>query len=82
MTFRGVCVLVMGSRILAQFISKRLRKWSKKLVLLNENQSGFRPGITEADATQTTRTTADMKKIISLRTNSTKLKTQKQGTKV
>ena len=50
--YRGVCLLAMGSRILAKVLSKRLRQWSEKLGLLDENQSGFRPGRSTTDATQ------------------------------
>ena len=50
--YRGVCLLAMGSRILAKILSGRLRKWAEKLKLLDENQSGFRSGRSTADATQ------------------------------
>ena len=49
---RGVCLLAMGSRILAKVLTKRLRTWSEKLKILDENQSGFRGGRSTADATQ------------------------------
>ena len=50
--FRGVCLLSMGSRILARVIANRLRTWSEELQVLDENQSGFRPGRSTADASQ------------------------------
>ena len=50
--YRGVCLLPMASRILARVLSKRLRWWSEELGLLDENQSGFRPGRSTADASQ------------------------------
>ena len=42
----------MGSRILSKVLTKRLRTWSEKLKILDENQSGFRGGRSTADATQ------------------------------
>lgn len=50
--YRGVCLLPMASRILARVLSKRLRWWSEEFRLLDENQSGFRPGRSTADASQ------------------------------
>ena len=50
--FRGVCLLSMASRILARVIANRLRTWSEELQVLDENQSGFRPGRPTADASQ------------------------------
>ena len=50
--FRGVVLLAMGSRILARILASRLRIWSEKLGLLDDNQSGFRKGRSTADATQ------------------------------
>ena len=45
---QGVCLLPMISRILA----KRLREWTEENGILDDNQSGFRPGRSTADATQ------------------------------
>ena len=50
--FRGVVLLAMGSRILARVLANRLRIWSERLGLLDDNQSGFRKGRSTADATQ------------------------------
>ena len=50
--YRGVCLLPMASRILARLLSRRLREWSESLGLLDENESGFRPGRSTADASQ------------------------------
>ena len=50
--YRGVCLLAMGSRILAKVLTKRLRRWAESLGLLDENQNGFRTGRSTADATQ------------------------------
>ena len=50
--YRGVCLLAMGSRILARVIANRLRWWSEYLGLVDDNQCGFRPGRATADATQ------------------------------
>jgi len=50
--YRGVCLLAMGSRILARVVSKRLRWWAEELGLVEENQAGFRRGRSTADATQ------------------------------
>ena len=50
--YRGVCLLAMGSRILARIIAKRMRWWAQKMELLGENQAGFRTGRSTADATQ------------------------------
>ena len=50
--YRGVCLLAMGSRILAKFLSKKLRNSAECLGLLDDNQSGFRTGRSTADATQ------------------------------
>ena len=50
--YRGVCLLAMGSRILARIIAKRLRWWSETLGLTDDNQSGFRPNRSTADSTQ------------------------------
>ena len=50
--YRGVCLLAMGSRILARVIAKRLGEWAEDLSLLDENQAGFRKGRSTADVTQ------------------------------
>ena len=50
--YRGVCLLAMGSRILAKVLTRRLSRWAENLHLLDENQSGFRHGRSTADATQ------------------------------
>ena len=50
--FRGVCLLSMGSRILARIMADRLRIWSEKMMLLDDNQAGFRKGRATADVTQ------------------------------
>ena len=50
--YRGVCLLAMVSRILARVLAKRLRAWTEKHNILDNNQSGFRPGQSTADATQ------------------------------
>ena len=64
--YRGVCLLAMWSRILEKFLSKKLRNWAECLVLLDDNQSGFRIGRSTADATQIlvriTEDTDDLKK--------------------
>ena len=50
--YRGVCLLTMGSRILAKVLSNRLRDWTEKIGVLEENQQGFRRGRSTADAAQ------------------------------
>ncbi|MEL7302028.1 MAG: endonuclease/exonuclease/phosphatase family protein, partial [Pseudomonadota bacterium] len=50
--YRGVCLLAMGSRILARVIANRLGWWAEHLGLLDENQAGFRKGRSTADMTQ------------------------------
>ena len=50
--YRGVCLLAMGSRILGRVLASRLRRWSEAMGLTDENQCGFRPGRSTADATQ------------------------------
>ena len=49
---RGVCLLSMISKILARVLAKRLREWTEENGILDENQSGFRPGRAKADATE------------------------------
>ena len=34
---RGMCLLTMGSRILAKVLSNRLRDWTEKIGVLEEN---------------------------------------------
>ena len=41
--YRGVCLLSILSRILARILGKRLRNWTEKLQVLDQNQNGFRP---------------------------------------
>ena len=50
--YRGIVLLAMASRILARVLATRLRWWSEKLSLLDDNQCGFRSGRSTADATQ------------------------------
>ena len=50
--YRGVCLLAMGSRILARILAKRLGKWAERLGLMDDNQSGFRTGRSTGDAAQ------------------------------
>ena len=44
--------MAMISRILARVLSKRFRERTENLNLLDENQRGFRPNRSTADATQ------------------------------
>ena len=48
----GVCLLAMGSRILARVLASRLRWWAEHMQLTDDNQCGFCPGRSTADATQ------------------------------
>jgi len=50
--YRGVCLLAMGSRVLARVIAKRLRWWAEHMELMDENQCGFRRGRSTADVAQ------------------------------
>ena len=50
--YRGVCLLTMGSRILAKVLASRLRDWTEHIGVLEENQQGFRRGRSTADAAQ------------------------------
>ena len=50
--YRGVCLLAMGSRILARIMASRLRVWSEKMNLLDDDQAGFRKNRSTADVTQ------------------------------
>ena len=47
--FSGVVLLSMGSRIVARIMASRLRLWSKRLGLMDDDQSGFRKGRSTAD---------------------------------
>ena len=49
--YRGVCLLAMASRVLGRVMAGRLRWWSEHLSLTDDNQNGFRPGRSTADAT-------------------------------
>ena len=50
--YRGVCLLAMGSRVLARVLAKRLGKWAERLGTLDDNQAGFRTGRSTGDAAQ------------------------------
>ena len=50
--YRGVCLLAMGSRILARIMASRLRVWSEKMNLLDDDQAGFRKNRSTADVKQ------------------------------
>ena len=50
--YRGVCLLAMGSRILARVCAKRLRWWAEYMELMDENQCGFREKRSTADVSQ------------------------------
>ena len=50
--FRGVCLLAMGSRILARVAAKRLGVWAESMGILDDNQAGFRRGRSTADVVQ------------------------------
>ena len=50
--YRGVCLLAMGSRVLARVIAKRLRWWAEHMNLMDESQCGFRSGRSTADVAQ------------------------------
>ena len=49
--YKNVILLAMASHILARVLAMRLRRWSEKVVLL-DNQCGFRSGRSTAEATQ------------------------------
>ena len=49
-SYIGVCLLSMGSRIIAKVLANRFRDWTEKIGLLEENQQGFRRGRSTADA--------------------------------
>ena len=50
--FRGLCLLAMGSRILARIAAKRLGVWAESVGILDDNQAGFRRGRSTADVVQ------------------------------
>ena len=50
--YRGVCLLSMGSRIVARIAANRLKMWSEDMGVLDDNQAGFRSGRSTADSTQ------------------------------
>ena len=50
--YRGVVLLSMGSRIVARIMASRIRLWSERLGLMDDDQSGFRKGRSTADVTQ------------------------------
>ena len=50
--YRGVCLLSMGSRILARVVAARLMEWAEDVGVLDDNQQGFRKGRSTGDATQ------------------------------
>ena len=50
--FRGVCLLSLGSRILARICAVRLMKWAEGRGVLDDEQQGFRRGRATTDATQ------------------------------
>ena len=50
--YRGVCLLSMGSRIVARIVACRLREWAEEMGLMDDNQAGFRSGRSTVDVTQ------------------------------
>ena len=50
--FRVVCLLSMCSRVLGRVIAKRVGRCSEHLKLLDENQAGFRKGMSTSDVVQ------------------------------
>ena len=50
--YRGVCLLSLGSRILARVDAARLQIWAEDVGLFDDNQQGFRKGRSTADASQ------------------------------
>jgi hypothetical protein len=50
--YRGICLLPIGSRILARILATRLREWAEEIGILEENQQGFREGRSTGDAAQ------------------------------
>ena len=51
-SYRGVCLLSLGSRIVARIVACRLKDWAEDMGLLDDNQAGFRSGRSTADVTQ------------------------------
>ncbi len=50
--YRGVVLLAMGSKIMARILANRIRIWTERMELFDDDQSGFRKGRLTADATQ------------------------------
>ena len=50
--YRGVCLLSMGSGIVARIVASRLKVWAEDMGVLDDNQAGFRRGRWTADSTQ------------------------------
>ena len=50
--YRGVCLLPMARRILSRVLAERLRIWAEELILLDDEQAGFRKIRSTADASQ------------------------------
>ena len=50
--YRGVCLLSLGSRILARILAVRLSAWAEAVGVLDDDQQGFRKGRSTADASQ------------------------------
>ena len=50
--YRGVCLLSLASSIIARIFASRQSRWAEDVGILDENQNGFRSGISTADATQ------------------------------
>ena len=51
-SYRGVCLLSMGRRIVARIVSVRVNEWAEAMGLLDDDQAGFRSGRSTADASQ------------------------------
>ena len=50
--YRGVCLLSLGSRIIARICANRLMEWAEGRGALDDEQQGFRRGRATTDATQ------------------------------
>ena len=50
--YRGVCLLLMASRILARIMATRVRQWIEDIKFMDDTQCGFRTGRSTADASQ------------------------------
>ena len=50
--YREVCLLSLGSRILARITAVRISLWAEDMQLLDDDQQGFRKTRSTADATQ------------------------------